>query len=130
MSLSRILLMLMRVGAGVQVVVGLGLWSGRWYSLAGMHRTVGIAYVILLWVLAVLAMAQRRSIKLALFGLLWGLVVAALGFAQQGILMGDLHWIVRVVHLVIGLAAMPIAEQLAPKSTRGSLTTPARAAAG
>jgi uncharacterized membrane protein YuzA (DUF378 family) len=86
--------------------------------------------VILLWVLAVLAMVQRRSIKVALFALLWGLVIAALGFAQQGILMGDLHWIVRVVHLVIGLAAMPVAERLAPKSARGSLTAPARAAVG
>jgi uncharacterized integral membrane protein len=122
--------MLMRIGAGVQVVVGLGLWTGRWYSLVDMHRTVGVTYVILLWVLAVLAMVQRRSIKLALFALLWGLVIAALGFAQQGILMGDLHWIVRVVHLVIGLAAMPIAERLAPRSTRGPATVPSRVAAG
>jgi uncharacterized integral membrane protein len=122
--------MLMRIGAGVQVVVGLGLWTGRWYSLVGMHRTVGVVYVLLLWVLAVLAMVQRRSIKLALFGLLWGLVIAALGFAQQGILMGDLHWIVRVVHLVIGLAAMPVAERLAPRSTRGPVTAPSRVAAG
>jgi uncharacterized integral membrane protein len=122
--------MLMRIGAGVQVVVGLGLWTGRWYSLVGMHRTVGVTYVILLWAIAVLAMVQRRSIKLALFGLLWGLVIAALGFAQQGILMGELHWIVRVVHLIVGLAAMPIAERLAPKSARGSVTAPARVAAG
>jgi hypothetical protein len=116
MSFGRLLLMLMRLGAAVQVVVGLGLWSGRWYSLVGIHRTVGIAYVILLWVLAIIALVQRRSVKLALFGIVWGLVIAALGFAQQGILMGDLHWIVRLVHLIVGLAAMPIAERLAPRS--------------
>jgi uncharacterized integral membrane protein len=110
--------MLMRIGAGVQVVVGLGLWTGRWYSLVDMHRTVGVLYVILLWVLAIIALVQRRSVKLALFGILWGLIIAALGFAQQGILIGELHWIVRVVHLIIGLAAMPIAEQLAPRSMR------------
>ena len=113
MSLSRALLMLMRIGAGLQVVVGLGLWSGRWYSLVGMHRTVGITYVLLLWTLAILALVQRRSTKLALASLIWGLVIAALGFAQQGILIGDLHWIVRVVHLIVGLAAMPLAERLA-----------------
>jgi hypothetical protein len=33
--------------------------------------------------------------------------------AQQAILIGDLHWIVRVVHLALGLATMPIAERLA-----------------
>ena len=116
MSLSRILLMLMRIGAAVQVVVGLGLWSGRWYSLVDLHRTVGVVYVVLLWVLAIIALVQRRSVKTALFAIVWGFVIVALGFAQQGILIGDLHWIVRVVHLIIGLAAMPIAERLAPRS--------------
>ena len=115
MSPSRVLLMLMRIGAGVQVVVGLGMWTGRWYSLVGMHRTVGVLYVVLLWLLAIIALVQRRSVKLAAFAILWGFVIAALGFAQQGILLGDLHWIVRAVHLIIGLAAMPIAERLAPR---------------
>jgi hypothetical protein len=110
--------MLMRVGAGVQVVVGLGLWSGRWYSLVDMHRTVGVIYVILLWVLAILALVQRRSVKVALFAIVWGFVIAMLGFAQQRFLIGDLHWVVRVLHLIIGLAAMPIAERLAPRPTR------------
>jgi hypothetical protein len=122
MSLSRILLMLMRVGAGVQVVVGLGLWTGRWYSLVDMHRTVGITYVILFWVLAIIALVQRRNAKVALFAIVWGFVIVALGFAQQGILIGDLHWIIRLVHLIVGLAAMPIAERLAPRPTRGSVT--------
>jgi hypothetical protein len=115
MSLSRILLMLMRVGAGVQVVVGLGLWSGRWYSFVDMHRTIGIVYVVLLWVLAIIALVQQRSVKVALFAIVWGFVIAMLGFTQQRILIGDLHWIVRVVHLIVGLAAMPIAERLAPR---------------
>jgi hypothetical protein len=108
--------MLMRIGAAVQVVVGLGLWSGRWYSLVDLHRTVGVVYVVLLWLLAIIALVQRRSVKTALFAIVWGFVIVALGFAQQGILIGDLHWIVRVVHLIIGLAAMPIAERLAPRT--------------
>ena len=43
------------------------------------------------------------------------------GMTQQAILPGDLHWIVRVMHLVIGLAAMPIAERLAGSPARASL---------
>jgi hypothetical protein len=113
MSVSRILLILMRIEAGLQVVVGLGFWTGHWYQLVGMHRAIGMTYVLLLWVIALIALAQRRSIKLALFAIVWGLVVAALGFTQQRLLIGDLHWIVRVLHLAIALAAMPIAERLA-----------------
>jgi hypothetical protein len=42
-------------------------------------------------------------------------VIAMLGFSQQRILIGDMHWIVRVLHLVIGLSAMPLAERLAKR---------------
>ena len=105
-------LMFMRIAALVQVVVGIAMWTGRWYSLVGMHRTIGMLFVLSLWVIAVIALVQRRSAGLAAFGILWGLLVAAIGFMQQGILIGDLHWIVRVAHLIIAMASLPIAERL------------------
>ena len=75
-----------------------------------------------LWRIAVIALVQRRSAGPAFFALLWGLLVAALGFMQQSILVGELHWIVRVLHLVIGLASVSIAERLAPKPVTATVT--------
>jgi hypothetical protein len=118
MSVSRSLLMFMRLGALLQVVVGIGLWTGHLYSLVGVHRTVGMLFVLALWIIAVIAIAQRRAIGLATFAIAWGVLVAALGFMQQGILIGDFHWVIRVLHLVIGMASMPIAERLAPGPVR------------
>jgi len=115
MRVPFLLLMFMRVGALVQVVVGIGLWTGHWYGLVNVHRTVGVVFVLALWMLAVIALVQRRSAGLAAFAILWGLLVAAFGFMQLGILVGDYHWVVRVLHLVIGMASLPIAERLAPK---------------
>jgi|SRR5207249_5865004 len=123
MGLPRILLMVLRAAAALLVILGVGLWTGHWYTLVGVHRTIGMLFVITLWAIAVLAMVQRRAVGLAAFALLWGLVVAALGYTHQRILPGDLHWIVRVLHLIIGLAAMPIAERLAPNTRR--IATPA-----
>jgi hypothetical protein len=116
MGVSRALLMFMRLGALVQIIVGVGLWTGHLYTLVDVHRTVGMLFVLALWGIAVIAMAQRRSVGLAAFGVAWGVLVAGLGFAQQAILPGDYHWIVRVLHLVIGLASMPIAERLVPRA--------------
>jgi hypothetical protein len=127
MGLPRILLMVLRVGGALLVILGVGLWTGHWYTFVGVHRTVGILFVLTLWAIAVIAIVQRRSVGVAAFALLWGLVIAAIGFTQQRILPGDLHWIVRVLHLIIGLAAMPIAERLAP-STRRVAAPAARAA--
>ena len=112
MRLPFMVLMFMRVAALVQLVVGIAMWTGRWYSLVDLHRTIGVLFVVALWIIAISALMQRRASGLAAFALLWGVVVAGLGFMQQGILVGDLHWIVRVAHLVIAIASMPIAEKL------------------
>lgn len=112
--LQKVLLILMRIGAVVQTVLGIGFWTGHWYAALPVHMTNGIIYVVLFWTLAVIALFQRRVIGLALFSIVWGFAIAMLGFSQHRILAGsDWHWIVRVVHLVIGWSAVAIAERLA-----------------
>jgi hypothetical protein len=71
-----------------------------------------VAFVLLLWDIALTALVRRVNPPLAAFAILWGVVIAGLGFSQQRLLVGDLHWVVRVLHLVVGLSAMPIAERL------------------
>jgi hypothetical protein len=105
--------MLMRLGAAIQLTLGIGFWTGHWINAIPVHRTIGMIYVALLWILAMLALVKRANMGLALFAIVWGVVIVALGMTQQTILVGSLHWIVRVLHLVIALSAMPIAERLA-----------------
>jgi len=113
MSVSRLLLVFMRAAMAVQVILGIGFWTGHWAGLVSAHMAIGALFVIALWVIAGVAAAQRRPAGLVAIGFLWGVVVLALGMTQQRILIGDLHWIIRVLHLVVGIAAMPIAERLA-----------------
>ena len=115
---SRGLLMFMRVALVLQLIVGFALWAGYLTALVDLHRTIGVLFVVSLWIIAIIALVRRRSPGLAVFAILWGLAVAGIGFMQQGMLVGDLHWIIRVVHLVIGVAAMPIAENLAAGAAR------------
>jgi hypothetical protein len=113
MRVSRILIMFMRAAMAVQLIVGIGFWTGNWYGLRNLHMVIGALFVLALWVIAGIAISQGRSSKLAAFAFIWGAVVVGFGMAQQAILIGDLHWIVRVVHLALGLVTMPIAERLA-----------------
>ena len=112
MSISRILLVFMRAAMAVQVIVGIGFWTGHWANLVNVHMAIGSLFVIALWVIAGIGSARGRPGRLVAFGFGWGVVVLALGMTQQGILVGSLHWIVRVRHLAVGIAAMPIAERL------------------
>ena len=113
MPAIRIPLIVLRILAAVQITLGIAFWTGHWYTLVGLHRMGGVLFVVTLWVIALMALRAKRAIGLAVFALAWGVVVAALGFAQQRLLIGDLHWIVRVAHLVIAMCAMPLAERLA-----------------
>lgn len=113
----RPLIMIMRLLAVVQLVLGIGFWTGHFVGLVNLHMALGGIYVVALWVLCVLG---RRAGALAATGFVWGLVVLGVGMAQRGLLIGDMHWVVRVLHLVISLAAMPIAEKLAASPVTSS----------
>jgi hypothetical protein len=106
------LLVFMRAAMAVQVILGIAFWTGHWKNLVNAHMAIGALFVLALWVIAGIAAARRRPGGLVVLGFVWGVVVLALGMTQQRILIGDLHWIIRVLHLVVGIVAMPIAERL------------------
>ena len=120
MGVSRVLIVFMRIAMAVQIILGIGFWSGHWSGLVNVHMAVGALFVLSLWVIAGRAIPRAKG--LAAFALLWGVVILGFGMMQQSILVGDLHWIIRVLHLAIGVAAMPIAERL---SATQAIVTPA-----
>ena len=118
MTFERMMLMVMRVSIAFQVVVGLALWAGHWKQLTDAHVNVGILFVLLLWFLGVTRLVKGPDRALAALAIAWGAAVGYVGFTQQSLLLGDLHWVVRPGHLAIGMLAMPIAERLGKSGRR------------
>jgi len=109
---AAISLWIVRVAGTLQLVLGALFWTGHAYSFLPLHIISGIVIVLTLWTVAVLALVARTRRGLALFGLLWGLALPAFGMQQASMLVGSMHWIIRVVHLLMGLAAMALAGML------------------
>jgi len=109
---AAISLWIVRVAGTLQLVLGALFWTGHAYSFLPLHIISGIVIVLTLWTVAVLALVARTRRGLALFGLLWGLALPAFGMQQASILAGSMHWIIRVLHLLMGLAAMALAGML------------------
>ena len=115
-----VLRMLVRVLGVIQIVLGVLFWTGNTLTLVPVHMLAGLLIVLVLWVLAALALWTRAAVGLGALALLWGLVVVALGVTQTGLVPGDLHWLVQVAHLLVGLAALGLAERLSRRiATRG-----------
>lgn len=74
---------------------------------------LGILLVLCLWALAVLAARSGEQPDLVGLALVWGLIVPVFGMTQDQILPGDAHVIVKVLHLLVGVAAIGLAEGMA-----------------
>jgi hypothetical protein len=104
---------LIRLLALVQVVLGLSFWTASYLELIPLHMAGGALLVLSLWIVALLAAWARAPLGPVGLALAWGALVLWLGLNQSGILPGDWHWVVQVVHLLVGLAAVGQAERLA-----------------
>lgn len=103
------------------IALGLGFWVGHGLNLVPLHEQLGIFIVLLLWVVAGIGFAYGVDrVRLAI-AIVWGFIVIGFGFSQVGMLVGDLHWIVRLLHLLVGLAALGIAANIAKQISTASM---------
>jgi hypothetical protein len=111
-TITDISLWIVRISGTLQLLLGALFWTGHAYDYLPVHIINGVVIVLTLWTVAVLALVTRTRRGLAVFGLFWGLALPAFGIGQATVLVGSMHWIVRVTHLLMGLAAMGIAGTL------------------
>ena len=103
---------LVRVTGLIQIVLGLLFWTGNQLTLVPVHMLVGLILVLSLWTVAFVAARSGVQPGFVAVAFLWGLVVLILGVEQTQILVGGGHWLVQVLHLLVGLVAIGMAEGL------------------
>jgi hypothetical protein len=116
--LASVVQMIVRVSGVVQIVLGLLFWAGTALGLRDLHMLIGIVIVLLLWTLAALAATARVGVALPLTGFVVGLVTVWLGLTQERLVPGGGHWVIRVLHLLVGLAALGLADALGTRVKR------------
>jgi hypothetical protein len=104
------------IAAGVvQLVLGLLFWADIGKGLVPVHAAVGIILVLSLLALTFLCARAGAPIGLVVLTVVWSLAVPAIGLSQKQILVGSAHWIIQVVHLLLGLGAMGLASIIAAR---------------
>ncbi len=97
------------------LTLGLLFWTGNARDLIPLHMLLGLVLVLSLWVLAGLAARAGVPMGLVALAVAWGLIVPALGLTQDQLLPGSAHWVIQVLHLLVGLGAIGQAEGLAAR---------------
>ena len=115
---ATVALMLVRICGLIQIVLGLLFWTGNQLALVPVHILSGLVLVLALWTLAFVAARSGVQPGFVAFVFVWGLVVPVLGLTQGQLLVGGAHWVIQVLHLLVGVAAIGQGEGLAREIKR------------
>jgi hypothetical protein len=121
---------IVRLAGLSQIILGLLFWTGRALSLIPAHMIIGLLVAIGLCFIAVFASRAGTRPALVVLAIAWALVLPVFGVTHAGILPGSLHWIIRVLHLAVGIGALGLADRLADEVLRRGTAGTRRAAAG
>jgi hypothetical protein len=116
--------MLIGISGPTALVLGVLFWTGNALALIPVHMLAGIVLVLALWALSILAAVSGVHRGLVALAIVWGLIVPILGMTQTQLLPGDAHWVIRLLHLLIGIGAMALGQRLATRIKQ--ILTPAQ----
>jgi hypothetical protein len=103
------------------LVLGLLFWTGAALNLVSMHMLLGLLAVGALLVIGVgQAIAKGGSWTLAICALVVAALMLFTGMNQASLMVGELHWVIRVIHLLIGLLTIALGHMGAARYRRGS----------
>ena len=108
--------MLVRLTGVVSIIVGGLFWTGHAVTLMPVHMLLG--FVLALWALAAFTARAGVAPGVVMLAFIWGVAVTVLGMSQDRLLIGDFHWVTKMLHLTGGLVAMGQAEWLAGRIMR------------
>ncbi len=117
---ARIAIMVLRITVLFNLITGIIFWTGNADPLQIVHIISGILAVLSLWTLGILQGLRGGSFGLALGTFLVGFLLALVGLFQKSWLPepNANHWIIQVIHLLLGLAAIGLGEMISGRYRR------------
>ncbi len=123
MKVMTIAVMVLRIAVLVALVMGIIFWTGNLENLQLVHMLIGFIVVLSLWVIGLAqGFIKGGSFGLAVATFIVGLLLAIVGLYQQNWLPGSAHWVIQVIHLLLGLSAIGLGEMIYAR-TRKRLKT-------
>jgi hypothetical protein len=101
------------------LILGLLFWINSALNLIQMHMLLGLLAVGALWVIGIgQAFSKGGSWLIAACALVVGVAMIVLGWTQSSLMVGAFHWVIQVIHLVLGLLVIGMGHMGAARYRR------------
>jgi hypothetical protein len=112
---------LVRITGVLQLILGLLIWTENMGTLIPIHTLIGLVLIISLWVLAGGSVQAGVPVGMAAGVALLALITLVFGMTQASLLPGSNHWIIQVLHLLVGMLAVGSGEAIGGRLRRTQL---------
>jgi hypothetical protein len=113
--------MVLSLAGLLALILGLLFWTGSALNLISLHMLLGFLAVGALWIIGVAqALTSSGSWIIATVAIIVGALMVVLGLTQSSLMVGDFHWLIRVLHLLLGLLTIGMGHMAAARSRKHS----------
>jgi hypothetical protein len=117
----RIASMVLSLAGLLALILGLLFWTGSALNLVSLHMLLGFLAVGALWIVGVAqALTRSGSWIIATVAIIVGALMVVLGLIQASLMVGEFHWVIRIVHLLLGLLTIGMGHMAAARSRKHS----------
>jgi hypothetical protein len=117
----RIASMVLSLAGLLALILGLLFWTGSALNLVSLHMLLGLVAVGALWIIAVAqALGHSGRWIVAAVAITVGALMVVLGLTQSSLMLGEFHWVIRIIHLLLGLLTIGIGHMAAARSRKHS----------
>jgi hypothetical protein len=120
----KLLSWVIRIAGLCALLLGMSYWLGPGIAPLSVHMTLGGIVALVLAILAVSALFARVRIPAAIAALLWAAVTVLVGTMQDWWVGAGSHLVIEVIHPVLGIGAIGLAEMLGAAINRAAISRP------
>lgn len=104
----KITIRIFQIIAGVlglsALTLGLLYWIAR-INLLNIHMTFGMLVALSLLVISILVLRTKETRIMGVIGIIYAIILPIVGVRQSTLLIGDLHWLIQTLHMLLGIGA-------------------------
>jgi len=107
MVIVRIIQWIAGLAGLAALALGLLIWFAN-MDFISIHMLLGLTVALFLLLLGIIAVFTRGIRVLGAVSIVYAIILPIFGLTQTTLLIGNLHWLIQVAHLLVGLGALAL----------------------